>query len=283
MIKIKTLENTDHAKILDCFNESFSDYSIPLRLTVDQLTSKILSENIELKYSVGSFKGDKLIGLILHGTKEVGNSKLAYNGGTGVVPDERRQKLTVRMYEHITPILQSDGFGAVKLEVISNNVPAIKSYSNIGFKLIRKLNCYRGEIQIEDINPEVNIQLIENPDIRLLSNIGEVNPTWQNSPESVSRSGKLIEFLGAYVSDKLCGYALLKKQNSRLVQIAVDKDMRRRKIGSTLLNYIQLHYSDNTSITNVDADENSINQFLEKCNLTNFLQQNEMNLSIEVK
>ncbi len=281
MIKIRTLENTAISEILSCFNLSFSDYLIPFHLELKQLESKLLADNINLNISPGAFKEGKLIGFVLHGVKEKKNIKIAYNGGTGVIPTERGQQLTPKMYDFILPKLIEKQFNTVILEVISNNIPAIKSYEKIGFQSIRQLNCYKGELQIKGINNEIDIKPIDNPNWELLSQIGEVLPTWQNAHEAIGKLAESMICLGAYSKGKLCGYAVLNTINNRIIQIAVESKMRTQRIGSTLLDYIQRNYSPKTSMINVDNTFDSINSFLVKSGLGLSLQQVEMSLRLE--
>jgi len=88
-MELKTLESINKISILNAFNESFSDYFIPFKLTKEQLISKMTSDKIDLSISVGAFENGKLNAFILHGFDNIKNQKVGYNGGTGVVPDKR--------------------------------------------------------------------------------------------------------------------------------------------------------------------------------------------------
>lgn len=191
MIDFRTLDDIRIEEILDCFNLSFSDYLIPLQINHDQLLTKFKAENIDRSISIGAFRNDKLVGLVLHGKKKKEKLTVAYNGGTGVIPRERGQGLTIRMYTYILPKLQSNGIDNVTLEVISNNRAAIKAYEHIGFREARRLNCYKGEILSGSIQTETQIVLIENPNFKLLHDIGEIEPSWQNSNQALLNLGIL--------------------------------------------------------------------------------------------
>ncbi|MEJ2113072.1 MAG: GNAT family N-acetyltransferase, partial [Flavobacteriaceae bacterium] len=97
-MEIRTLAGIDNIKILTVFNESFSDYFVPFRLTEDQLKSKIIADKIDLELSVGVFENGKLIGFILNGFDFINNQNVVYNGGTGVIPEKRGLGLTKQMY-----------------------------------------------------------------------------------------------------------------------------------------------------------------------------------------
>jgi len=189
-MEIRTLENNTQEEILNCFNSAFSDYSVPLQLTLDQMKNKLAIEGIDLGCSAGAFKDNNLIGFIMHGVKEVDNKKLVYNAGTGVIPEARSNGLTVKMYDYILPKIKSMGYQVVTLEVISDNIPAIKSYEKIGFKELRKLNCYRGDLKINGINPEIKVGIIDAKELGKLITSREIEPSWQNSNTAINNLGK---------------------------------------------------------------------------------------------
>lgn len=145
MIQIKTLAKTSLEKITGTFNLAFSDYFVPIHLTLEQLSAKMKSDRVNLEYSVGAFEEEELIGFILHGTDIIEDKKVAYNGGTGVIPSKRGKGLTKQMYDFILPRLKEEGIDYLTLEVIFKNIQAIKSYERVGFKIARELKCYKGK------------------------------------------------------------------------------------------------------------------------------------------
>ena len=276
MIKLRTLSETSHQDILNCFNLSFSDYSIPYKLSLQQLEMKLSIEDINKEISVGAFKNQELIGFVLHGDRKFKSQRLAYNAGTGVVPEQRGQKLTRRMYDFVKPILRSQRFEEVILEVISNNIPAIKSYEKVGFKSERVLNCYNGELIITKINENVNIEIFDTTKLKISNIVGDIKPTWQNSNETIKNLKSDALVLTAKIDSVLVGYLVINKNNNRIMQIVVKKEMRRRYIGSSLLKYFADKISKETSMINVDNNYTSILKFLRSTNLQKSLAQDEM-------
>lgn len=283
MIEFKQLSHTSDTEILDCFNEAFSDYFIPFRFNLQQLKTKLQSESINKEISVGAFRNNRLIGLILHGERQLGNHKTAYNACTGVIPKERGQALTKRMYHYIMPVLETKKINEVVLEVISNNLPAITSYKKIGFKTTRRLHCFKGELITKELNKEIKIQTAGQIDFKVLTGFGEIQPTWQNAAATIVNLGEAIIYLLAYKGTHLCGYCMLNSQNNRILQIAVKKELRNKGIGSTLLHYIKNHISTAVSINNIDSSSEAALHFFESNNLSNFLTQEEMKLEINHK
>lgn len=276
MIAIQNLLLTSNSQILECFNDSFSDYSIPFRLNLEQLENKLYTEDVDKEISVGAFYKDQLVGFVLHGKRSTNRNKIAYNSGTGVRPNYRGQKLTRQMYDFILPILQGHNIGSVVLEVISTNTPAIKSYQSIGFKHSRDFNCYKAKLYSDKWNN--NVIITESEDIAL-HNFGKIQPSWQNSEKTIFKLGKQAKYLLAHYQNEICGYCVLNSSNNRIMQIAVKAHLRKKGIGSSFLRYIDQNLSNTVSIINVDSSCEETKNFFEKNNFQKTLTQKEMILN----
>lgn len=277
MISFSSLKNTSISTISNTMDLAFSDYSIPITFPVETLTQKFVTENIQLHLSVGAFDNKKLVGVILLGYNPKKQS--VYNGGTGVIPDYRGQKLTQKMYTFSSSLLKDIEIKQQQLEVISNNLYALRNYKKIGFSITRKLNCYNGYIKPNLINTAVKIKVISNVNWPLLRSFWCTLPTWQNDIQAIEMATQPIEIMGAFLNSKLVGYLILSTEINRIHQVAVAKEYRRRFIASTLFKYVATNYSEKVTIINVDENAKATNIFLEKIGLINFLQQYEMKLS----
>jgi len=280
-MEIKTLKGLNNNDILNVFNLSFSDYFIPFHLTQEQLTLKLLAENIDLELSVGVFEKGKLIAFILHGINNINGHKIIYNGGTGVVPNKRGQGLTKQMYHFILPILKEKGITNLFLEVISKNIQAIKSYEKSGYKTVRKLICYKGHLKTLKINNDLEIKKINNYNWNLMESFWDISPTWQNSKNTVNALKDENVSIGAYLQNQLIGYIIYNPNNKRLQQIAIDKKIRENRVASTLIHGLTVEFGNSLSIINVDKSYKPINLFFEKIGLKNFLEQIEMKLQLD--
>jgi ribosomal protein S18 acetylase RimI-like enzyme len=251
-MEIKTLKGIETNEILNAFNESFSDYFIPFRLTEEQLVSKMLADKVDLSLSVGVFENGNLIAFILHGFDNINNEKIIYNGGTGVIPKKRGSGLTKQMYHFILPVLKEKGINKLFLEVISENIQAIKSYKKSNYKVERELLCYKGEISISKVNNNLEINKLQDYNWNLMQSFWDISPTWQNSNNVVNELRNTNISLGAYIKNQLVGYIIYNPNNKRLQQIAVNKNFRQRKIASTLMWKLIEEYGNTFSIINVE-------------------------------
>lgn len=279
--KIKTLEGIGISKILKVFNEAFSDYFIPFRLSKDQLAQKMLVDQTDLSLSVGVFEKEELIAFILHGIDTINEEKVVYNGGTGVIPEKRGAGLSKQMYRFILPLLAKKGVNSLMLEVISNNIQAIKSYEQSGFETIRKLLCYKGEVSVSSKNNNVLIKELQGYNWQLMESFWDIYPTWQNAQSAVNKVKRTNISLGAYIGNRLVAYVIYNPNNQRIHQIAVHKDFRRRGIASTLIFQLVNVHGHTISIINVDKNSTPVNTFLKAIGLEVNLEQLEMKLGLD--
>lgn len=108
------------------------------------------------------------------------------------------------------------------LEVITTNEPAIKTYKNIGFKIIRELNCYKGSLNIT--NNDFAIRVLEAYDWQKLQSFWDLKPSWQNSIIAVEKLKNTNISIGIYDEEKLLGYTIFNPKIKRIHQLSVDKN-----------------------------------------------------------
>ncbi|MEM8763775.1 MAG: GNAT family N-acetyltransferase [Bacteroidota bacterium] len=277
-MQIKTLSGVPLEQILTVFNTAFFDYLVPLQLTPEQLETKMKADGTELSLSCGVFEDEKPVAFISHGMDSIKGQKIVYNGGTGVVPHKRGAGLTTKMYDFILPILRSKGIKKVVLEVISNNVPAIKSYQRIGFETQRELLCYKGDKLTISSKNTASIKPLETYDWRLMESFGDTKPTWQNSQRALSTVSSTNIALGAYLKGQLVGYVIFTPGSKRIQQIAVKPEYRRLGIASQLLESIVHQHGNSLSVINIDAKAKDLNSFFHKIGFALQLKQFEMEL-----
>lgn len=276
MLAFKNLADISAATLLAAFNESFSDYLVPLQLTMEQLERKLISDSIDLSYSAGVFEDEKLIGFILHGIGVINGEKAAYNAGTGVIPSKRGQQLTKLMYQFIVPSLEAAGIRNCYLEVLEKNIPAIKSYESVGFEVKRTLSCFKGTPKIQKNDHPHQVIRLNGMDWDRCLTFWDWLPSWQNSITALKNIGEGNNSIGIYQDEKLVAYASYNPQNNRISQFAVDKNYRNKGLGSALFEYIYKERNAEISLINIDANATETITFLKSIGLEVFITQYEM-------
>lgn len=278
-MEFKTLKNVDVEELLAVFNHSFSDYVIPFHLTKEMLVSKIAAEKLDMNISVGAFEDGKLVSFILQAEKLEDGRKVIYNGGTGVVPESRGKGLVRKMYDFIIPVLKERNADILLLEVIEGNEAAIRAYENLGFTKIRRLLCFRGNIN--SVTPKTNAVIKELKDFewKKLQSFWDIEPSWQGAVFVLDPLPENFRALGAYIDESLAGYIIYNPVSGKIHQFAVHKDHRKQGIGTGL--FAAIADGQPVAVNNVDEASQETAVFLDKkMGLQNWLSQFEMKRNI---
>ena len=239
------------------FVEAFSDYFISFQLSEQQFRNHIALNAVDINRSIGCFDGGELVGLSLNGFGDWNGVPTVYDAGTGVVPTHRRRGLSEMMFRTMLPLFKDSGYRQCLLEVLSQNVPAIRLYEKLGFESTRSLYLMQAATLKADVPAPRGIVFreIENPDMKRLAALGDGCPSWQNSSEAVERSILMKRVIGAFDGDECVGYIAFSAGVGRLAQIAVRPDRRRRGIATKLLAEMQTDTrpGHNMQVINIDA------------------------------
>lgn len=281
MTTISTLEGITAKEIVTAFNLSFSDYFVPMQLTSEQLSVKFKSENFNPDYSVGAFNNGRLVGFILHFYDKVNGEIIIYNGGTGVIKEFRGQGLTQKMYAFIIPQLKKAGISHIVLEVLTQNIQAIKSYEKAGFLHNRILKCFKGQASVSNVNGEIDIEEALLYDWNRLILFWDFEPTWQNSIQTLENLKIENVLIYAKIANMIAGYLVYNPKTKRIQQIAVDKKFRRKGIASAMVRYLIQKHGTNLVLINVESGNLEITRFLEKIGLQNHIDQIELKCELK--
>lgn len=276
-MRFGTLDQTTIETLATTFNEAFADYELPLQFSADALKNKINVEDIDLSLSVAAFDGDKPVGFILFGIDEVDDVVCAWDGGTGVIPGYRGQKLTHQMFDYILPRLKERGAKKILLEVLKNNTNAFAIYQRIGFKKLRELHAYKGHVARLPLHQHI-VEELNNPDVDQLLKIADWTPAWQQMNKRVRNWGDAVATYCIRDNGNIVAYAHVNKNTGRILQFAVDKAYRRKSMGTVLFQ----HLANGNAVTIVNVDDScpNSNLFLNAIGLHPFISQYEMEMTL---
>lgn len=280
-MEIMNLKGTSIEELVAVFNRSFSDYIVPFRLTVEQLKSKIIAEDIKPELSLGVFESGKIVGFMLHGLRNNTAVPTVYNAGTGVIPEYRGKGLVGAMYEELLPRLQELHIKKMILEVIQENKPAVRAYEKIGYTVSRKLDCFSGKLDILKSNKEVIIQSVSEFQWDTFMSFWDILPSWQNTVQTIENGKILCSTAVAYMDDVPVGYVIFNAESGKIHQFAVSAEYRGVGIGSSLFEWINTtRKGQEVYVYNVDHDSVSSLGFLRKIGLSEKVVQFEMSKEI---
>jgi ribosomal protein S18 acetylase RimI-like enzyme len=278
-MEIRSLEGTSVETITAAFNSAFDNYYVPLQLTDASMCTKIKSERISLSHSVGAFDDNVLTGFILHGIDTVDRNATAYNGGTGVIPTHRGNRLTEAMYRYAIEELSKQNIHHHVLEVIDANKYAKRVYEKIGFTTTRELGCYQGMVKEFDADGVTFCNGTLN-DILPLTSSFAFAPTWQQTVASLVPVIVQHEIIVAKRENNAVAYAIYLPATARIKQFAVERSHQQKGIGKALFSYLSTSSATKKlMITNVDESHSTVGDFIMQIGLQRFLGMYEMTCS----
>jgi ribosomal protein S18 acetylase RimI-like enzyme len=282
---IRSLSPKDLNQMYFTFLDAFSDYPMPFRLNKEQFVRKFVEKlKVNFSLSCGIYEYDAMAGFIFTSTSYYHGKLTAYNGGTGVRPSYRGNRLTCRMYEYLMQPLKKEGVKQCVLEVLINNPVAIKVYEEIGFQKHALLSCFKlkgNMLRKVNVINNMEIRKISQPDWSQYETFQDFPATFLDSFGMINQNLINEDIIEARIEDETVGYAIYQSAFGRLSQLAVKPEMRRKGIGSALMKCIlSTSYNKELSVINVNDHDNTMISFLEALNFKNHLNQYEMLLQV---
>ncbi len=254
MITYRLLSAADFDSLFECFLDAFSDYEVDMRTSREQFEQRLERDGVRLEMSVGAFDEEKMIGFYINALGEWQGMQTAYDAGTGVIPDYRRQGVAEELFAFMAPRLKEVGVEQYLLEVLTVNQRAEALYRKLGFIDTRRMAVFRRSEPPEFVE-DLSIRRVEKCEWELFKSFWDGYPSWQNSIDAVERLANERVVVCAYVDDRSVGYGVAFKPWASLMQLAVDPAHRRKGIGSRIMSRLQQEISATQSLKMNNVDE----------------------------
>ena len=276
-MQIRTLIDTPLETLRQTFELAFSDYELPLQLTIEALRTMIICRDLKLECSLGCFDEEILVGFLLCGIREDSGKKLLYNGSTGVIPSYRGRGIATDMLHAVLDWGHAHAIHSVQLEVLEHNRVAQHLYRQCGFFNRRLLRCFRTDRPIEmyeSVEPGINIRHLSLSTYQSLPHTQLVSypPSWQNAVPSVCHGWADHEAVACWIDEKLIGYGVVHAHQGAIAQIAAPDD---RTYGVLMRALGRLTEIRQLRLVNVE-DESDLCHYLICAGWENYLNQYEM-------
>tara|TARA_R110002096_G_scaffold242109_2_gene434098 strand:+ start:1246 stop:2106 length:861 start_codon:yes stop_codon:yes gene_type:complete len=282
--EIRPLQHNDLRQMHRSFLEAFSEYPVPMQLSYSLFKKRMLGKlNIRFDLSFGAFSGQKLVGFIFHSLNEYKGITSIYNGGTGVIPGHRGNRLTRQLYLAFREKAGTQAKRCV-LEVITVNEVAIKVYEEIGFRKVGFYNCYKLNKILEPSNLNQEEFLIACGSLSrkdLYQQLDSVETSFSDTFDQLAYNAASETFVECRSGGRVVGYIIFQAQSGRITRMAVDASLRRKGIGTRLVYeaYIQSGKKNLTAI-NIPEAAKDIAGFLLNAGFENQVDQWEMELTL---
>ncbi len=264
MYRLDSLKDIPFDDLFKSFKNAFSDYE--MQLEKDELERMLVRRGFVPELSFGAFDRDKLVAFTFNGIGNFNGVRTTYDTGTGTMKEYRKKGLATKIFEYSIPFLKAAGVKQYLLEVLQHNTKAVSIYKKLGFEVTREFNYYVQDNQDFKVkfNDSIKIKSIEPDKLEDYKSFFDFSPSWQNSFESVKRNIKEFKAIAAFLDNKVAGFCVMEPKSGDITLIAVDKDKRRKGIGTNLLAEImKINQFNKIKCINTDTRYIAISKFME--------------------
>lgn len=139
MVTLKKMSDCSISDITKAWNRGFEGYFIPVSMTEESIVQRFGAESYKLSLSIVAYDGDEPIGLVANGMRTINGRTVAWNGGTGVAAEYRRQGVGRQLMQATLDLYREAGVDEATLEAISKNHKAIALYQQLGYDVVDHL------------------------------------------------------------------------------------------------------------------------------------------------
>jgi len=211
-------------------NSAFSDYLAgPFHLSQERFPDWIRVSGLDRSSSLVMQYGATSVGYLAVAQRE---QRLRIVG-MGIVPEHRRKGLSRAFLSYLLSTDRIADLDAVELEVIENNLPALRLYESLGFQKLRRLYGFRsGELKLKC--PGAHLWPISlNEAGQLLNHYDDLKLPWQASGWSVAKMKE--SHLAFAAPDGVCVLSGLDSEEVTVMALAVAPSRRNCGIGRSLV------------------------------------------------
>jgi len=283
-MRIESLESTPFKAIHGCFMSAFEDYAVGMAaVTEPVLRRRAVKNNWVPGLSCGVWDSSNLVAITLIGVDEIDGERTAYDICTGVVSGCRGRGLAGAMMDEISPKLVKADISALQLEVLEENVSAIKAYKRGGFRQVRRLVSYSGSADcISGRSNPFRIVEISCKDLLELAAEQDFRPSFEQRDEAIRHLEKELIMLGAFLDDQLVAAIAHDPCTDWLMRLVTHREHRRLGAASALLSRLadELQKDKPVRAINIDSHDRASRAFMQSMGLKKLLGQLEMRLEL---
>ncbi|MFK7782286.1 GNAT family N-acetyltransferase [Psychroserpens sp.] len=270
---IKHLGHTDFNMIMECFLSSFENYYVKMPTDYNFYKERWNAARVDFNSSYGMFDGNQLVGFIIHAIDKRYGHHIAFNTGTGVIPEYRGQKIVKSIYEYAIPNLKRNGITKCALEVITENEKAIRAYKSIGFNICKHYKCYNGTISVGENHVSLKEVKFQDMNWDVLPN--QEFYSWDNYNQCLSKGS--YRYFQVLKEATISSYFVINSETGYISQLEVLNDSN-----DSWNDLFAAIYSINKTIKINNIDDRLISKIkaVESVGLINSVNQYEMELSL---
>lgn len=257
--EIVTAEGLSDAQLCAAMVDAFSDYAVPMMLSVDDFRFMMRQRGFVPKTSRVAMIEGEIAAIWL--TSVAGDK--AYLISSGTRPGFRGRGLAGALGQAAFKAAVALGVRSYFTEVMDENIAAGALYQRLGMELARHVTCY-DLAKIVGTERTAQIRRVSWGDIAGgVDALRDWAPTWQNSDAALSRVSDDLVTVAAQDDSGLCGYAALIVRSGVIAQFAVRRDQRRKRLARQMIVALQrAQPGRKLRVLNAQSDDAGFCQFM---------------------
>ncbi|WP_046755289.1 GNAT family N-acetyltransferase [Kordia jejudonensis] len=273
-MEIKSLQQTPIQEIISTLNLAFSDYFVPINFTTAYVNERWTASGVDYSLSFGIFDNNKLVGFIIHAINMYGETKVAYNASTGIIPTHRRKGLLTKLYEKAIVTLKENGIDKSTLECITKNERAILAYQKVGFTIDRQYHLYKFDWEQDNVEFETEFKTMLTDDFSfdVFQQLQNYIPSIENQDHCLEKYKQSLQAISVFDQNEAVAYLLFHKVSKRIHRLGV-KQNNWNRFGEILFSALP---NGSYNIINIDASNKNMHAFFTKMNFDNYIDQYDM-------
>lgn len=269
MLIFKSLEHIETEIIVRTLTEAFADYFVSMSKETAFWENYWRTNRVRFELSFGAFSDDSLVAFMMNGVDFRDGKLTAFNVGTGVIPTYRGQKMVKQLYDFAMPIFKKNGIENLGLEVITQNIKAIKAYQSVGFRIDKLYQGFRSNLPKMVFGANYSAKEVERANWANYQ-FKKENYSWEFTKAGVEANPTNFRYVELY-NKVLIAYYILNPVTNTIVQFEA-----KHKQGYDAMYHHWQNNFEYLRILNVQHQE-KIN-FLNQYQFENFINQFEMTM-----
>lgn len=217
-LKIRSLKDTPFEEIMECFFLAFQNYPVEMSNDRGYFEERWRMANVDYGLSFGVFHQAILVGFVLNAIGNRDGLKTAYNACTGVLPGYRGKNMVKSIYDHAIPLLKANGIERCTLEVIDQNIRAVKAYKKVGFEITKHYTCFRGSLAPNPVQGYELRKGILSTEV-LVGHRNQGMYSWENHAFTITRGD--FKYFEIVANDSVESYFVIKPESGYVAQLEV--------------------------------------------------------------
>jgi len=234
---------------------AYTGYTIPIDVDAKGLEAMIAACDVNLAGSRVGVQGGEPVAIALLGVRE----RRGWIGGMGVAPEMRGERVGLAVTQAILKSGRRMRLKSIDLEVLTDNLPAMRIYESLGFQRRRTLDIWlRDSDATFPMPPGHDVGPVDVPACLAVFDDWHVSaPPWQRDVPVLKRMAPSLSALGTVESGRVTAYVLYRMEGRRVnvLDAAAAPGQRTQKIEAPLRALIRARAGNPLRFVNLPQDD----------------------------